>query len=58
MLSAKGLLVALVGFSMLMLAEGVEICQVADLQLVTQTGEFFLGGRCSWLQYCPNFFLV
>lgn len=25
--------------------EGVEVCKVADLQLVTQTGEFFLAGQ-------------
>lgn len=29
----------------LTLVEGVEVCKVADLSLVTQTGEFFLAGE-------------
>lgn len=37
-------LAALVGLCSLRGVEGVEICRVADLQLVTQTGEFFLAG--------------
>jgi hypothetical protein len=52
MLSAKGLLGALVGLSILLLAEGVEVCRVSDLQLVTQSGEFFLGGR--WTRRKPS----
>jgi len=38
------LILFLAGLSM---ARAVEVCKVADLSLVTQTGEFFLAGQHS-----------
>lgn len=40
------MLLVLFGLGVLaQVAEGVEVCTVADLQVVTQTGEFFLAGE-------------
>ena len=38
------LLASVLSLAMLAVAEGVEVCRVSDLRLVTQTGEFFLAG--------------
>ena len=41
---ARALLAALALLSLATPAAAVEVCKVVDLQLVTQTGEFFLAG--------------
>ena len=41
---ARALLAALAVLSLATPAAAVEVCKVVDLQLVTQTGEFFLAG--------------
>ena len=42
---ARPLLAALALLSIVTPAASVEVCKVVDLQLVTQTGEFFLAGE-------------
>jgi hypothetical protein len=42
---ARPLLAALALLSLVAPAASVEVCKVVDLQLVTQTGEFFLAGK-------------
>ena len=38
------LVAALLALGFMPVAEAVEVCRVVDLELVTQTGEFFLAG--------------
>jgi hypothetical protein len=38
-------------FLILPSAKAVEVCKVADLRLVTQTGEFFLAGKYSSIEW-------
>lgn len=47
--TARPLLAALALLSLVTPAASVEVCKVVDLQLVTQTGEFFLAGKPSLL---------
>jgi len=48
---ARPLLAALALLSLVAPAAAVEVCKVVDLQLVTQTGEFFLAGANTLLYY-------
>eukprot|EP00961_Rhodomonas_salina_P163130 2197187-Rhodomonas_salina.3 len=41
----RAMLAAVAMLSMVSSAAAVEVCKVVDLQLVTQTGEFFLAGK-------------